>query len=377
MGMASIAKRANGQYRARYRDASGKEHSRHFARKTDAQRWLNEVTASVVTGQYVDPKGGRVTFRDYAELWRVAQVHRPTSQAHVESVLRRHAYPFLGDKPMSSILPSEIQAWVKRLSTGAPGAGRKPLAPKTVGVIHSIVSAVFKAAVRDRRIVANPCVGTKLPRVERKRVVPPTTAEVEMLVRLLPDDLRAVVTFCAGTGVRQGECMGLTVDRIDFLRREVHIERQLRAIDEIDRPVFGPPKTDASVRTIPLPQVVVDSLAHHLAHHPAGEHGLVFTLEGRPITRSPWGHVWRPIARQVGLPWGTGLHSLRHYYASLLIRHGESVKTVQARLGHATAAETLDTYSHLWPDSDDRTREAIDSVMRSSAPTSPGFEARR
>ena len=56
-------------------------------------------------------------------------------------------------------------------------------------------------------------------------------------------------------------------------------------------------------------------------------------------------------------------HALRHYYASLLIRHGESVKTVQSRLGHASAVETLDTYSHLWPDSDDRTRDAIDSVL--------------
>ena len=57
------------------------------------------------------------------------------------------------------------------------------------------------------------------------------------------------------------------------------------------------------------------------------------------------------------------MHALRHFYASLLIRHGESVKTVQARLGHASAAETLDTYSHLWPDSDDRTRAAVDSVL--------------
>ena len=56
-------------------------------------------------------------------------------------------------------------------------------------------------------------------------------------------------------------------------------------------------------------------------------------------------------------------HALRHHYASLLIRFGESVKTVQARLGHASAAETLDTYSHLWPDSDDRTREAVDSAL--------------
>ncbi len=58
-----------------------------------------------------------------------------------------------------------------------------------------------------------------------------------------------------------------------------------------------------------------------------------------------------------------GFHELRHFYASLLIRHGEAVNTVQARLGHASAAETLDTRSHVWPDSDDRTREAVDSAF--------------
>jgi len=63
--------------------------------------------------------------------------------------------------------------------------------------------------------------------------------------------------------------------------------------------------------------------------------------------------MWRPAVAAVdAAPAGTGMHDLRHFYASLLIRHGESVKVVQARLGHATAAETLDTYSHLWPDSD-------------------------
>jgi integrase len=56
-------------------------------------------------------------------------------------------------------------------------------------------------------------------------------------------------------------------------------------------------------------------------------------------------------------------HDLRHYYASLLIQHGESVKVVQKRLGHKSAVETLDTYSHLWPDSEDRTREAVDQVL--------------
>ncbi len=81
------------------------------------------------------------------------------------------------------------------------------------------------------------------------------------------------------------------------------------------------------------------------------------------LLRSTFGNLWRRPARSADVPLGQGLHALRHYYASLLIRHGESVKTVQARLGHASATETLDTYSHLWPDSDDGTREAVDAVL--------------
>jgi integrase len=76
--------------------------------------------------------------------------------------------------------------------------------------------------------------------------------------------------------------------------------------------------------------------------------------------------IWRTAVARAGAPEGIGFHALRHYYASLLIRHGESVKTVQARLGHKDATETLNTYSHLWPDSDDRTRAAIDSVLGES-----------
>ncbi len=120
------------------------------------------------------------------------------------------------------------------------------------------------------------------------------------------------------------------------------------------------PKTRASHRTIPLLQVVADTLAAHLAAFPAEPDALVFTQSGKPISRSTFGYRWRAAVKKAKLPHGTGFHALRHYYASLLIRHGESVKTVQARLGHASAVETLDTYSHLWPDSDDRTRDAID-----------------
>jgi integrase len=340
------------RWRARYVDEQSREHAKGFARKVDAQRWLDEVTAAVITGQYVDPKAGQVTFRDYAERWREMQVQRPSSRAHIETMLRRHAYPTLGDRPLSSILPSDVQAWVKGLA----------LAPATIGVVHGIVSTIMKAAIRDRRIVANPCDGSKLPKVERKQVVPLTTEQVSALRDVLPPQLQALVTLAAGTGMRQGECFGLTVDRVKFLERTAIVDRQLVTVQG-HPPTLGPTKTQASNRTIPLPQVVVDALAAHLAAFPAEPDGLMFKLSGKPITRSAFGHKWRTAVDTAGLPTGTGFHGLRHYYASLLIRHGESVKTVQARLGHASAVETLDTYSHLWPDSDDRTREAVDSVL--------------
>jgi len=154
------------------------------------------------------------------------------------------------------------------------------------------------------------------------------------------------------------------VDRIDFLRRQMVVDRQLINLPG-QAPHLAPVKTRASVRTVPLPQTVVASLAEHLAAFPAEPTGLVFAGgDGRPMMRSAWsGSVWRPDVAAAGLDFSVTFHALRHYYASLLIRHGESVKTVQARLGHSSAAQTLDVYSHLWPDSDDRTRDAVDAVL--------------
>ncbi len=139
---------------------------------------------------------------------------------------------------------------------------------------------------------------------------------------------------------------------------------------------FGPTKTRASNRVIPLPRVVIAALNEHIARHQIGDGELLFTHQGRPLTRQRFGHLWRPAAKAAGLTpaTGTGMHALRHYYASLLIRYGESVKTVQGRLGHKSATETLDTYGHMWADSDDRTREAVDSVLgaRADSPRTRG-----
>ncbi len=72
--------------------------------------------------------------------------------------------------------------------------------------------------------------------------------------------------------------------------------------------------------------------------------------------------AWRPACAKAGIAKDTGPHALRHHYASLLIKHSESVKTVSERLGHTNAAMTLNIYTHLWPDSEERTRAAVDKA---------------
>lgn len=362
--MGSIAKRPDGSWRARYRDDADREHSRHFDRKIDAQKWLNEVTASQVTGRYVDPKAGRVTFKAYAENWRTSQVNRPQTAASYEIRLRRSVYPVIGDMRLDAIRPSTIQGLMRWMTT--EGEGRAALAPSTAALTYKIVSMIFRAAVRDRKVSESPCVDVRAPRSEKVRVTPLTNAQVGTLRDTVPDDLRALIILVAGTGLRQGEALGLTRDRLRLLGRNpvVRVDRQLVTKGK-GTAGFAPVKTHASNRIVPLPRVVVAALNTHIATYRPADDGLLFTLDGRPYTRQRFWHAFKPARDAAGLTeaTGTGLHALRHYYASLLIHNGESVKVVQSRLGHASAAETLDTYSHLWPDSDDRTREAVDRVL--------------
>jgi integrase len=336
------------RWQARWRNEAGRQRKQNFDRRLDAERALATVKVDLLRGGYVDPRGGRVTVQTYGEQWRLAQVHRPTTAAHVETHLRRHLYPMFGDRALGSVRPGEVQAWVRGLE--------QRLAPSTIEVVYSFLAGIFKAAVRDRLLVTTPCVGIRLPKREPKRIVPLATERVEALIGAMPERYRSMVALAAGTGLRHGEALGLEVEAVDWLRRTLDVRQQLVTMPG-QAPYIAPPKTPASHRTVPLPQVVVDALAAHLAAFGAARVEildatvkpdprrrtalLVFTDDaGRPLRRTRFSGIWRPAAAAAELDDGVTFHDLRHYYASLLI-----------------------TYSHLWPDSEDRTREAVDEVL--------------
>lgn len=151
---------------------------------------------------------------------------------------------------------------------------------------------------------------------------------------------------------------------VDFLRRRIHVEEQMQGSNG-SKPGLCPLKTKASRRVVPVDDVVLEALAEHVRSWPPRADGLLVTNRlGDPVRRSSFGTCWRAAVARAGLPTGTRYHDLRHFYASSLIRAGLHPKIIQTRLGHATTAETMDTYGHLFPEAEEDGRGALDALLR-------------
>lgn len=359
--MASIKKRPNGSWRARYRDEAGREHARHFERKVDAQRWLDEVTASVITGQYVDPRAGKITFDAWWRTWSERQVWTTGTR---ESADQAAACVTFGSVPMKALKPSHFQGWVKAMSQ--PSQKRTGgLAASTIRTRWNYVHMALQGAIQDRIIATDPTVGVSLPRVRRSEAAMtiPSAEQVRDALDHAPEQFRTFVALAAFAGLRLGEAAGLQVGDVDFLRRTVSVRRQVqgqtRAGIEVVPPKYG------SERVVAVPEALVNLISWHVRE--VGVHGperWLFASGSDRLNRNSAGNLWRATRKAADLPEEYTLHDLRHFYASALIAAGCDVVTVQRALGHQSAQITLGVYAHLWPTAEDRTRSAASDLMK-------------
>lgn len=339
------------RWQARWTDG-GLERVKAFSTKDAAEHHL----ARMALGEPQRKPALALTFGEYAEEWRRQRLHhRPSTALAAEGTFRRVLLPSLGHLPLTGVTRADVQdavvEWTQRL------------APSTVAVAYGYVASVYKHAVEDKLVPFTPCVRINLPAKPTERVRPLTVEQVQLIASRVPAWYRAMVVVDAATGLRGGELRGLTEDRLaegDVLV----VDRQLVAIKD-GAPVFGPPKSDAGVRTVAAGAVAAAALAEHRATYAPGLEGLVFVNRGRsPISRGDMSEVWRNATRDLHLRPRSGWHDLRHFSASLLIAAGLSPRAVADRLGHADVAETLRTYAHLWPSDQERAVSAVDGMLR-------------
>ena len=362
---ASINNRPNGTWRARYRDDTGREHARHFGRRAAAQAWLDEQTAKLVAGTHVKPRQARTTVGEWCDTWLAGyRGHRPSTVRQAEVHIARIRTEF-GHQRLSDIRPSHVRTWCANLSA-------EGLADSYVYALHARLAQLFADAVHDGLVAKSPCSRRTSPAAGKQRAYVATTQQVWALHDAVPEHLRAAVLLGAFAGLRLAEACGLRVSDVDFMRGVVSPAVQYPA---------EPLKSETSRASIPVGQSMALELAGHVGHHPSGGGSLLIDQLGRQL--APWtlerairrarsshvaglGHThakWCTGCLVPGLPPDFRFHDLRHYFASLLIASGADVKVVQARLRHASAKTTLDTYGHLWPDSEERTAAAIDAAL--------------
>lgn len=353
--MASIDKRTDGKWRARWREyPGGPQRTKHFARKIDAEQFLVGVQADLQRGSYVDPAKGRTTVDDYFRAWFARQPWRDSSRASLGSMFENHVLPTFGPRPLGSVRRGDIEAWAVSLK----------LAPSTAGLAVQYLGTMLEAAVADGLLATNPARHVKRPKVEAVPVVPFTLEELAALRSAAPEWFRVALLLGTTCGLRQSEATGLTVDRIDFLRRELRIDRQLVTPAAGD-PALGPPKTSRSYRTIPLADVALEGLAQHIERFSTGEGGLVVHEGGRPMRRQRFGQVWRSLRKRADLP-AARFHDCRHTFASTLLSGGVPIPAAAEYLGHSPAV-LLRTYAHLLPADHDRARSVVQAAFADPA----------
>jgi integrase len=332
------------RWRARYVDNAGREHTRHFDRKVEAQQWLDRQLAALLRGDHVAPSDAKMTVGEWCDKWLAGYGTRRASTVRQAEVHVKIIKAHFGSVPMSAVKPSDVRAWTVVLKE----EGR---ADSYIYAIYSRLSQIFTDAVHDGIVARNPCSRRTSPGMGKQRPYVVTTRQVWALYDAVPEGVRPAILLGAHAGLRLAEAAALRVVDVDFVNGVVAPSTQW-----LDEPL----KSEISRTPIPIPK----EMAHLLAQ--GAQLG-----DGRFLASDQWGNPAGPwtIERAVrasrgvvGLPENFRFHDLRHYFASLLIASGLDVKVVQARLRHASAKTTLDTYGHLWPDRDNTSRAAVAAV---------------
>lgn len=330
------------RYRCRWRDPSGKERSKNFARKIDADNHETSIKDSKLRGAYVDPRAGRALVAEQAERWYATKAAlRHTTRRDYRKLLDQQVLPRFANMALADVTTFAVRQWLAELVAAG-------LSAKRANKAHAILSQVLGSAVEEGRLARNVAVGVRKHKVQRIEMSFLTAAQVEELAAAIRGPYGTLMRFMAYSGLRPAEITALRVRHLDMLRCTVRVTEGAPEVD--GHLIFGGVKTHEA-RTVRLLRSIMEEIGASFADRPHGPDNYVFPAPlGGALRWSKFGdNYFKPALRAAGLP-DIRPYDLRHTCAALMIRDGASIKAVQKQMGHATAAMTLDTYGHLFPD---------------------------
>lgn len=367
-------------------DPDGHARSKAFHNKREADRHGAAQETDAARGDYLDHKAGEERFSEVGKRWLSSRMVDPSSQIRYASAYRLHVEPTFGRRRVKAIKPSDVQTWLRALS--------ERHAASTVTAAFLVLQGVLDLAVADEAIKRSPAKASivQRPASRSEEIEVWSDSQVYGVIDSHPEPYRAIPIIAAGCGLRAGELFGLAAEDIDLEDMTLRVRRQVKRLGKDY--VFALPKNDRE-RTVPLPEWVAATLRRHTAARKPQPYSLPWERpDGKPRTHNllfRWSddrhirqrnydeQVWKPaLAAAAILPAPAkdkrgrkhyvtdrkaGMHALRHYFASVLLADGVSIRDLADFLGHGDPAFTLRIYTHMLPTSHERARAAIDNRL--------------
>jgi integrase len=350
-----------------YFDQQGARHIKTFDLQKEARAYEATVRVDVRAGVHTSSKE---TIAQAGEKWiedcEAAELEAATIESYQQH-LKDHIIPYIGAVKLSELTLPAVRHFMDRLR--ADGRS-KAMIKRVVGDLGSILADAQERGMVAQNVVRSLSKRNKGRRKTEQRKKPRLEIGKDIP---LPEEIRAVVAHLQGrwrpllltaifTGLRASELRGLRWKDIDFKKSEVHVRQRADKFKEI-----GAPKSRAGQRTIPMVPILANTLREWKLACPKSEHDLVFPTgagqveyHSNIVTRGLGpAQVAAGVVTKGGEPKYTGLHALRHFYASWCINRREDgglgllPKRVQERMGHSSITITMDTYGHLFPSGDD------------------------
>ncbi|MFD6857644.1 tyrosine-type recombinase/integrase [Rhodococcus sp. NPDC060090] len=354
------------RWQARFVTRDGREVGKSFAKRADAQRWLDSQTADVTRGEFIHGERQAMTVGEVAATWKAhIEQLKPSTRAGYLNRWTTHVEPRWGNVRLADVEHAAIVQWVAELRQ----AGQSP---SSIAACWGVLNQVLKVATRDGRLLRNPATDVRLPKT--------THAEHNDLRIITLADLRTLARKAEGAevgqngtmiltlglvGLRFGELAGLRIGDIEFTKRTMRISRNVTEVDghlHIGSPKSGKP------RTVTFPKSLTERLHVQAAGRPTDAYlfpqgGLDASGTSQPIRRTNWAkRVFTPAVDKAGLRPLT-VHDLRHCYAASTLSAGASVYVVQRQLGHARPSITLDIYGYLFEEDLNSAADRLDAAI--------------
>jgi integrase len=334
-----------GKWRIQYLDLQGQVRTKTAATKEDAYKQLGALEHLKASGELPRRSQDLPSVSEWLDYWlelRKPELREVTWQGF-EASARLHIKPALGELGIDAVSVSHIEGLYRAL------AKDKKLSSSTIHRMHAMLRHSFTMAFRHGYLSTNPVSMVKLPKREKAQVETLSLDELKLVLTHLqtsPPIVRLRWLLALRLGMRQGECLALTMEDFDLGHGVVRINKTLNRLPELGF-VLRSTKSEASCREIPL-----DKETFEVARLVAESRGqmdastLVFTAaSGGPVDAKSDYLAWQTLLKSVNVE-PKKLHSARHTAATMMVQFGVDIKSVQELLGHSSPSFTMATYVH-------------------------------